>query len=197
MIFGVGIDFREPYDLFAVNDFTVDDRADFTVAAAGVETDSATVEMTADFKRAFLLRGESVFVGFYNLEFTLVNPFHKALVESAKSVICIGIFYIFVYPVVAADIDFISADHPENGLDESFRHTIVAVCVFLVGKHVVRVNVFISVVSFDADFQRLMSRLCDVRLICGELEIHRFELLVQRRYEFHMLISLRLNYNSL
>ena len=141
--------------------------------------------MTADFKRTFLFFGESLFVGLHNLELTLVHPFHKAFIESAKPVIGIRVFNIIEDPVVAADIDFIAADYPQNGLDNSFRHAVVSVRFIRGSENIVRVNVFISVVSLDADFQRLICGFGNLFFVFREFEIHRSELLVQRRYEFH------------
>ena len=102
MILGIGIDFREPYDFFAVYDLAVYDRADLSVAAARVETYSATVEMSTDFQRTLFLFREILIVAFYDFEFGFVNPFHKALIESPYTVFRISLFDIFEYSVVAA-----------------------------------------------------------------------------------------------
>ena len=151
MIIRIGINLREPYDFLAVNDFSVNDRADFSVASAGIETYPATVEMTADGKRAFLLLREIFLVAHNDFERLFVNSFHKVFIERSDTLIGISSLYEFINVFIAGKINFIAAHEPENGFHDSFRHKVVFV-LMTVREYFIFVNIIIAVVSLDADF---------------------------------------------
>ena len=122
MVIGIRLRFRMPHDLFAVNDFSVHNRAYLSVAAAGIESDAASVQMPADGERAYFLFGEGLFVAEDHFEGFFINSFHKSLIESTDPLRRISLCDELVNFLIAADINFISADHPQHGFDKAFRH---------------------------------------------------------------------------
>ena len=86
MIVGVGLIFRVPRKLVAVNSLTIAHRRHLVIARAEIKADTATVQITAKNTLGFD-RGRN-FGGIrrgYDFELTPVNPAHQIRVKRARA----------------------------------------------------------------------------------------------------------------
>ena len=150
--------------------------------------------MSAHFKRAFLFFREVLYGRFDDLELILVYALHKAFVEASKPGFGVSGFDIVVNALVAANVNFVAADDPQNRLYDTLRHAVVLFFVSA-SENIVRVNVLISVVALYADFKRLgVSRLFHFLSVRPEFKVHRTESLIKRWYKLHTFSPVRLSY---
>lgn len=101
-----------PDDFFAVYNFSVYYRADFSVASARIETDAAAFQVSAHAERAILLCGNLVLFQPHDFKGLFINAAHEIDVERARSVRRIRLFQALVNLFASRNGDFITAHDP-------------------------------------------------------------------------------------
>ena len=117
MVVRVGVDLREPDDLLGIHGLAVYHCRDLPVAPSGVKADAAAVRVPAYGLRRILGRGQRVRL--HDLERTFKDVRHVVPVELPHPARAVDGAEIVVYPRVAADIDLVSALHPQHGFHKA------------------------------------------------------------------------------
>ena len=179
VIVRVGICLWEPNHFFRINGFAVYYRADFSVGAARIETDTASVEMSSNRLGIFVRFGNFVKVNHFNAERTLVNSAHKVHVKCAETVFCICRFYFFSDRIRAADNDLPTSSDPKQGFGQSFDELEVLVVVTRsVFENLCLKGRNMTVVSLNAYRNILCARFFRRRKKIANNKSHGLELLV-------------------
>ena len=103
-----------PGNFFAENELAVDGGGAFSVGAAEVETDSASVEVPAE-RHGGLFRLRSICIGAgYDLHPVAVNTSHHGVIEGAFALGRVNFRKLFGDFRIPGDRDFPAAPHPEK-----------------------------------------------------------------------------------
>ena len=120
MILRVFLEVGVPGNFLTENEFAVDGRGAFSVGAAEVETDSASVKVPAE-RHGGLFRFRSVRIGAgYDLHPVAVNASHHGVIERAFAFGRIDFRKFFGNFRISGDCDLPASSHPEKPFHETF-----------------------------------------------------------------------------
>ena len=121
VILRVFLEIGVPGNFLTENEFAVDGRGAFSVGAAEVETDSASVKVSAE-RHGGLFRFRSVRIGAgYDLHPVAVNASHHGVIKGAFAFGRIDFRKFFGNFRISGDRDLPAASHPEEPFHETFN----------------------------------------------------------------------------
>ena len=116
MIFGIWLDLRVPRRLFGKDGLAINHGGHFVITRAEIETDTATLEMTAGGELHFLRLRHLAGQGNNNLQFFTVGERHHFTIELPGAARGVNLAQIFTDGLGSAHIDLPAADGPEQEL---------------------------------------------------------------------------------
>ena len=116
VVLGVRVGLGEPDHFLVIHALPVDDGADLTIAAAGVEADPAALQMSADGLGGVLFRRQ--FVRVDHFKGALIDVGHEVEVKVPAALVRVGGFKMFEHGPVPGHVDPEPPLHPQQGLHQ-------------------------------------------------------------------------------